>query len=70
MRVFWRAVLPSAIAVCLPLFQLSVMAADIATVPSENGTWVMTISPELANDATMPGTTLPATVGASPGAAD
>lgn len=45
MRVFWRALLPSAIAVCLPMFQLSATAAETVTVPEGSGTWVITISP-------------------------
>lgn len=45
MRVLTRALLLSAIAVCLPMFELAAVAAEVVKVPEGSGTWVMTISP-------------------------
>ena len=44
----WRALLPSAIAVCLPVLGLSASAADLVTVPDGDGTWAMEIAPRPA----------------------
>ena len=47
MRACWGALLPSVIAVCLPMLELKASAAETVTVPDGSGTWEMTISPEV-----------------------
>lgn len=47
MRACWGALLPSAIAVCLPMLELRASAETVA-VPDGAGTWVMTIEPKAA----------------------
>ncbi|HEX6986776.1 MAG TPA: hypothetical protein VF170_15465 [Planctomycetaceae bacterium] len=44
MRACWGAVLPSVIAVCLPMLALEA-SAETMTVPDGSGTWEMTITP-------------------------